>query len=319
MKVLMWMAAGGGEVPGGHQVQLEKTAEALRHAGVAVQTAVADEFCGDDVDLVHGFGLSESQIIDAKHHKLPVALSPIYCSRAYPRRLVRSDSWRRYAVTVARQQAGHAATLARLRKPWYTALRARYEAVDMLLPNSHGEAGALRRELGVRTPIRVVPNGVDAGQWRLEAPERPRDYVAYVGRIDPHKNQLGLIHALRESGFPLIVAGPTHPHHAAYEQRCRAAARGQPVEFLPAVAGDELRAVYYGARVHAMPSFFETTGLASLEAGMSGCAVVSTREGWAREYFGDLATYCRPASRRSIRSAVERSWDVGPQPERAGV
>jgi glycosyltransferase involved in cell wall biosynthesis len=315
MKVLMWMAAGEGEIPGGHQVQLVKTAEALREAGIAVQTATAEEFCGDDVDLVHGFGLSELQITDATRRKLPVVLSPIYWSRAQFRRLMRADSARRYAVTVARQQAGHAAAFARLRQPWYATLRRRYEAADMLLPNSQGESSTLRRELRVRTPMRVVPNGVDAAEWGAPGSERLREYVAYVGRIDPHKNQLGLIRALRGTGFPLVIAGPTHPHHAEYEQRCRSAARGQPVEFLPAVAGDELRAVYQGARVHAMPSFFETTGLASLEAAMSGCAVVSTREGWAKEYFGDLATYCRPLSRRSIRSAVERNWDAEPRPE----
>jgi glycosyltransferase involved in cell wall biosynthesis len=294
---------------------MKKTAEALRSAGVAVETMIADEFGGHHVDLVHGFGLSERQVVDAKRRGLPVALSPIYWGRAYVRRVVRADSWRHYAATLARQQGGQLAALAHLRNPWYTTLRRRYEAADMLLPNSVGEANALRRELRVHTAMRVVPNGIDEDDWRPVEDEWSREYVAYVGRIDPHKNQLGLIEALRGSGLPLVVAGPTHPHHTAYAQRCRMAAYGQPVKFLPAVAGPQLCAVFQGARVHAMPSFFETTGLASLEAAMCGCAVVSTREGWAHEYFGDLATYCRPASRRSIRSAVERAWQAGPQLE----
>ena len=54
-----------------------------------------------------------------------------------------------------------------------------------------------------------------------------------------------------------------------------------------------------------MPSWFETTGLASLEAGLCGASIVSTDRGHAREYFGTMARYCDPSSPHSIRSAIE--------------
>jgi glycosyltransferase involved in cell wall biosynthesis len=49
---------------------------------------------------------------------------------------------------------------------------------------------------------------------------------------------------------------------------------------------------------------FETTGLVSLEAALSGCNVVSTVAGYAREYLQDLVSYCEPHDVTSIRDAV---------------
>ena len=45
----------------------------------------------------------------------------------------------------------------------------------------------------------------------------------------------------------------------------------------------------------ALPSWFETPGLAALEAALAGCSVVITPFGSTREYFGDLVEYARPA------------------------
>jgi glycosyltransferase involved in cell wall biosynthesis len=64
-----------------------------------------------------------------------------------------------------------------------------------------------------------------------------------------------------------------------------------------------------------LASWFETTGLASLEAAASGCSVVSTNRGYVREYFLDLVQYCDPAAKRSIREAVIRSLEEAPSRE----
>jgi glycosyltransferase involved in cell wall biosynthesis len=75
---------------------------------------------------------------------------------------------------------------------------------------------------------------------------------------------------------------------------------------------DQLRNLYRGARVHVLPSWFETTGLVSLEAALSGCSVVSTSLGHAREYLGDLAWYCDPREPASILAAVRQAWGTPP-------
>lgn len=83
-----------------------------------------------------------------------------------------------------------------------------------------------------------------------------------------------------------------------------------------AVSHDDplLASAYAAARVFALPSWFETPGLAALEAALAGAAVVLTPFGCTREYFGDRVEYARPDRRDEIASALLRAWDVGPRP-----
>ena len=69
----------------------------------------------------------------------------------------------------------------------------------------------------------------------------------------------------------------------------------------------ELVSYYQQAKVHILPSWFESCGLSSLEAGLMGCNVVITKKGFASEYFGDMAFYCDPSSPSSILKAVEQA------------
>jgi glycosyltransferase involved in cell wall biosynthesis len=68
-----------------------------------------------------------------------------------------------------------------------------------------------------------------------------------------------------------------------------------------------LLAYYQKAKVHILPSWFETTGLSSLEAAAMGCNVVITDRGDAKEYFGQNAFYCNPSCTNSIYKAVEQA------------
>jgi glycosyltransferase involved in cell wall biosynthesis len=323
-RVLLWMPSGR-RVHGGHVVQLEKTAVALTDAGLEAETDFSPVPTADDFDLVHGFGLGAADIRYWHSRRTPVALSTVYWERSY-----RMDGGRRPS---ARALAGRAVRSARFA---HAALQGRnrlieacmtmdgnetrtfaaFESADLLLPNATGEGESIRRDLGVTTPIHPVPNGVDPDRFVPSTkPFEDRRYVLYAGRIEPHKNQLGLITALRDSGLPLVIAGGEHPDHAGYAAECRAAGEGW-VTFTGHVDHDAggLAELYHGARVHAVPSWFETTGLVSLEAGLSGCSVVSTTRGYAREYLGDFAHYCDPAFPDSILAAVRQGWDTPPSP-----
>jgi glycosyltransferase involved in cell wall biosynthesis len=277
----------------------------------------------DDLDVVHGCGLDAAQVHECRRRGVAVALSTIYWGTAYEGDRHRRGLARRLPSAALRGGRLGRAVLAGHNRVVDTCLRevrrevdtvAAFSAADVLLPNAEGEAAAIRRDLGVATPAVVVPNGIsprlaDGGGARFT----DRDYVLYVGRIEPHKNQLGLIRALRGTGLRLVVTGAVHPHHAAYGRQCREEGRGW-VEFTGPVPDDELVALYRGARVHAVPSWFETTGLVSLEAAVSGCSVVSTGRGHAREYLLDMAWYCDPADAASVRHAVLAAWGHPPDP-----
>jgi glycosyltransferase involved in cell wall biosynthesis len=69
----------------------------------------------------------------------------------------------------------------------------------------------------------------------------------------------------------------------------------------------ELLKFYEKAKVHILPSWFETCGLSSLEAAAMGCNIVVTDKGYTRDYFGDEAFYCDPGDPDSILRAVKKA------------
>lgn len=68
----------------------------------------------------------------------------------------------------------------------------------------------------------------------------------------------------------------------------------------------EVYKLYQRHAVHCAPSWYETPGLASLEAAVRGLPIVVTRGGCTEEYFGPEAQYCEPGDPDSIREAIER-------------
>lgn len=320
LRPLLWMP-GAAIVPGGHVVQLKETARALAHLGCEPTELLEPKPSFSGIDIVHGFGLSVDDVQLCRRYDLPVVVSSIYWDRSY-RYQMKGLPTARVLAGRARQAGRFAA--ATLRGPralieaclvharWEIELGRMFSGVDMLLPNAVGEGKAIDADFAAGTEWRVVPNGVDPSRFSLpDTPFESRDLILYVGRIEPHKNQLGLLKALRGTGRRLVIAGFAHPHHEAYVKECRIAASGW-AEMRVDPTTDELPQLYRSARVHVVPSWFETTGLVSLEAGLSGCNVVSTERGHAAEYLGEHAWYCDPSDHASIRTAVEQAWNSPP-------
>jgi glycosyltransferase involved in cell wall biosynthesis len=317
MRVLLWMI-GGDLIPGGHRVQLEQTSRHLRALGIDADVSFVEDADPTVYDVVHGFGLPPAVIRACRQAGVPVVLSTIYWGRSYT-----------MAIRAPRRSALHWAARARIGLSLLAAgllsthadkcdqmvqrltqFRMMYESADLLLPNSRSEADAIQRELGVTTPFYVVPNSVDPATFMLDEQGAPtRAGALYAGRIEPHKNQLALIRAMSKSAIHTRIVGPAHRDHAAYHEACRrqAARTGGRVEILPGIPHDELAPLYRSAKVHVLPSLFETTGLVSLEAALCGCNIVTTDRGYARDYFGNLAWYCNPDDPASIRQAVEQA------------
>lgn len=309
--VLFWMPRAS-EIPGGHNVQLDETAKTLAKLGVDVRISRTPDADFDGVDIVHGFVLDAQYAQRARAAGKRVAISDIYGSREF--RKTTPPSRPTLRVWLGRTRRAGRMAWASLRGPlefleaaWQEVsgeldfVRS-FEAADLLLPNAQGELDDLRRDLGVLTPAVVVPNGVDPDRFTPPTdPGANRTGILCVGRLEPHKNQLGLIRALRGMGVQLTIAGREHPHHPDYARACRRAGAGW-VRF---ESDADLPSLYRAAEVHVLTSWFETTGLVSLEAALSGSKVVTTDRGHAREYFGDLVSYCDPAEPETIRRAVQ--------------
>jgi glycosyltransferase involved in cell wall biosynthesis len=306
----------GSAVLGGHRNQLLQTAQALRKHGIDAVPCFEDHPSLEGFDLVHGFGLRTTDVRRCRRRGIPVALSTVHWEQWY--RAGQYDNGDPIATVQARARIG----LSLLRE----ALHGRHtqkcrdfvwrfaeelavlEAADVLLPNSTSEAGAIVRDLGASTPSHVVPNGVDpARMQRAYDSGAAREYVLCVARYEPHKNQLGLIRALRGTDIPLVLAGADHPHHSGYRDRCAREA-GKNVRVLGQVDEAELVRLYAGAKAHVLPSWYETCGLVSLDAAVAGANVATTERGFTHDYFGNRAWYLNPADLRSIRTAVEGAF-----------
>jgi glycosyltransferase involved in cell wall biosynthesis len=313
MRVLVILDRGG--VQGGHVVQAQSTASALESLGLTVTLSETADVDPRSYDVVHSFGAPAQLLREARAEGVGVAISPIWWSAEYT--TGQSTSTRRsralFGVRVAHSalRRGVHETARRLREPLVSKALA-FELADVLLPNSRMEADQIRLDLGVTTPMVVVPNAVDVGAFASVAVDVNRSGVACVGRIEPHKNQLALIEALRGTGIPLTVAGFLHPDHTDYADRCRRRANAS-VRFMVGAPQEDIVHLYRSAAVHVLPSWFETTGLSSLEASAAGCAVVTTNRGFAREYFEDLALYCDPGEPDSIREAIRKALAEGPR------
>ena len=317
MKVLMWMPRGW-NVPGGHRVQLQRTAAALEDLGVSVTQCHQEVAPVGYWSIIHGFGLRPSEVRYARDSADRVVISTIYWNRRYRHEPDYMGSWwlTRHRVGLALRTGTAALKGANHGIKMYVSLADRasalaFEGADVLLPNSEGEATAIKEELGVTTRMVVVPNAVDEGLFSLAVrPIAQRTEVVCLGRIEPHKNQLGLIRSLRSSGLTLRIVGAAHPDHPGYAASCRREA-GPNVEFSSELLHNStaFHEMLAGVRVSVLPSWFETTGLSNLEAAATGANVVTTDRGYAREYFKEEAWYCDPALSASILHAVVCAWD----------
>jgi len=120
---------------------------------------------------------------------------------------------------------------------------------------------------------------------------------------------LNLIRAMKDLPYTLTLVGSVAPNHQRYFSRVMKAA-GKKVKYLGPVPQQELPGLYQQAKVHVLPSWFETTGLSSLEATVMGCNIVVTGKGDTREYFQDDAFYCEPDDVDSIREAVQQAYEA---------
>jgi len=103
----------------------------------------------------------------------------------------------------------------------------------------------------------------------------------------------------------LLIGAPAPNQMGYYRECCEIAALN--IKFIGHVSQYELVEYYRRAKVHVLPSWFETTGLSSIEAAVMGCNIVITDKGDTVEYFGDDAFYCDPSSPDSILRAIQKA------------
>jgi glycosyltransferase involved in cell wall biosynthesis len=200
-----------------------------------------------------------------------------------------------------------------LKVPWAVrpdsaeALRERLERTifeaDLLLTPSE----AVRRELigiGVSPDrVRAIHHGtgvlVETAPASLP-PRTPPRYALHVGTVEPRKNVPALLAAwrlLRARGIdppPLVLCGGWGWKAEEIRQEIEAAGREGWAVHLGYVGPGELAALYAGAELVALPSFYEGFGLPAIEALQAGAPLVASDLPVLREVAGDAALYAPP-------------------------
>jgi glycosyltransferase involved in cell wall biosynthesis len=293
---------------GGPRVQILQTKAELEKLGATVTLFNPwSNFDAAKTDIVHLFSanLGTFHLARVMHDlHLPMVTSSIFYTRRSPAAI---------RMTLAANDA-----LKFLRTGiWtdYYFTRQICEWSSAVLPNTVDEGSLLEKGIGVPSPkITVVPNGVEArfefGDPTLFKKTYGIDkFILNVGHIGPpRKNVLNLIRALKTIDHPAVIIGRITP--GAYGEQCLAEAKqNKNILIIDGLKNDSemLASAYAAASVFALPSTFETPGIAALEAALAGAKIVITPVGGTKDYFGTMAEYVDPGSPESITAGIERA------------
>jgi len=275
------------QCPGGGEIQLLKSKEALEQLGHEVILFNQWETNLEDCDVIHHFsvqGGSSNFCNYVKHStKKPLVISPILWigqdTSDYPMHEIN------YLLSIA----------------------------DAICPNSNTE---IEKFLDVfEAPIdkyHVTYNGIDDifhkrvnAQLFREHFNIHEPFVLCVGNIEIRKNQHRLVKAAEQAGIKLVLIGHIRDQNyfdsSGINESNNTAYLGALEHHSPL-----LRSAYSACKVFALPTLLETPGLAALEATASNCKILITQEGCTKEYFEDSAIYCNPYDINSISNGLKK-------------
>lgn len=314
MKIAFYVYPTAFQSPGGGEILLLKTKEYLEKEGVKVTLFDPWRDKLSSFDILHTFGSVKDclpMMREAKRAGIKNVLSTI-CWYSWRSALGVSDKFSGKLTALAH----HAAKAIFPRFP--SARRKMMEASDLLLPNSESEARQLVRFFGIpRSKIEIIPNGVDAS-YATSNPQlfvdkfKLNNFVLCVGRIEPRKNQLGMVRALKGLGIPVVFIGDYVPNYKSYYESCRREADSN-MHFLGPLPHDSglLASAYHACNTFLLASWLETPGLAAMEAALAGAKVVLTDQGATREYFKNFAAYVSPWRSDQIQKETQRVFTNG--------
>jgi glycosyltransferase involved in cell wall biosynthesis len=310
-------------IPGGDTVQVTETASHLRKLGVNVDIKLTDEsIVYEKYNLIHFFNLIRpaDMMIHIRRSGKPYLISTIFVDfsefdRVYRKgisglifRLFSSDAIE-YIKTISRWIKGVDKLMSKdfIWKGQRSSVQELLANASLILPNSENEYLRLKARYRFSKDHMVIPNGVNRSWFILDSTkEKDPKMVLCVARIEGVKNQLNLIKALNGTDFQLYLIGAPTPNQPNYLKACELEA-GNNIHFLGHLTTEAIQTYYQTAKIHILPSWFETTGLSSLEAAAMGCQVIISDRGDAKEYFTDLAYYCNPVSTESILAAIQKA------------
>ena len=314
--------------PGGDSIQIHSTAQYLRDLGIQVDVFIGNgKIDYDSYDLMHFFNIIRPDDIlpHIRKSKLPFVVSTIFVDYSEYENIrqgklailskIFSNDRIEYIKVIARflKNGDKINSKYYLFKGHKKSIKYIANRASLLLPNSHSEYNRFVKRYNVFTPYFKIPNAVNKLIFndRVDPNENFRNHVLCVGRIEGLKNQLNLIKALIGTNIYLTLIGKRAPNHSVYYDECvKLIEQNKNIQLIDHLDHKDLASIYKASKVHVLPSWFETTGLSSLEAAVMNCNIVVSPKGDTQEYFKDFAYYCQPDDVQSIKDAVIRAFNA---------
>jgi len=330
MKVLFCVRHNFHNSPGGAQIQIIKTVEYLRKLGVDCEittTPFGIEYTNYDIvhlsDLTWVYdNLTYLKELDSQKFKGIKILSTIYWPfdeyASFGAPLIQKIIFKLFGINGFEFAKALAKFLTTKEKVYLNGVKKGFiqnqvtivKQMDWLLPNSILEMEALNKRLGLsNSNYSIVNNAIDTSNFdRIEANSRiirNKELITFVARIDPRKNQLSFLNAMKNTDFPIRFIGNAGPNSQSYLLKLKeiASQRGN-VEFISHIPQEEVFKHMLESKVNVLTSWIETPGLVSLEAAYAGCNIVVSEKGSVRDYFKDFAFYCNPQYPENIKKQV---------------
>lgn len=144
-----------------------------------------------------------------------------------------------------------------------------------------------------------------------------RDYVLFVGTLEPRKNLPFLlrcfaacVRARQIDGDLVLVGNKGWLYNEIFETE-RALALGDQIKVLGYIGDpEELRRYYCGCRFFVFPSLFEGFGMPAVEAMSCGVPVISSNRGSLREVVGEGGFLLDPEDAPAWKDALARWWNA---------
>lgn len=136
-----------------------------------------------------------------------------------------------------------------------------------------------------------------------------RDYILFVGTLQPRKNILRLIEAfseIKDKYVELLIVGKKGWMYDEILNAPKKYGVEANVRFLENVPDEDLPSLYSKAICFVLPSLYEGFGLPVLEAMQNGCPVITSKISSLPEAGGDAAIYINPLDPLDIAAKIEK-------------
>jgi glycosyltransferase involved in cell wall biosynthesis len=308
---------------GGDTVQIEMTAKYLNHIGINA-TIFTNQYQIplSEIDIIHFFNIGRPEGIMGilKQIKVPLVISSIYvdysgfekADSSLLRKTISALTGKHgfeYLKVLARWLKGSGPGVSKeyLKTGHFQSIQKVLDKSSAVISSTNSELNRLQNEFKL-TGIQVAISLGVSPVFTTPSPVLERTKaVLSVGRIEGLKNQLRLIKVCNKNKWPLTIVGTASANHQKYFEACKNEA-SDLITFKGAQTPEQLKQLYENHAVHAMPSYFETFNLTSLEALVCGCRPVLGNNTDAGEVYGDAVVYADPNSEESISQAIEQAF-----------